>query len=127
MIYNDFGEWRKREKTLNNVKPVLFAHVELLELIFPTSKQCSMVNGEMYGYLDTYNLTMNGVQGANLIPMNFFKNMGTILSNIVQIDKCFEAWDGECAGRRLGQTTFNMLDPSIQAVYDALENDTLLV
>jgi hypothetical protein len=45
--------------------------------------------------------------------MNFFKKMGSILSNVVQLDSCFEAWNGECAGRRLGETTFFLLDPSV--------------
>ena len=125
-IYTDFDTWRPREKTANNVKPILFAHVGLLELIYPTSKECSSVNREVYDYIDAYNLAMNNPESLNLIPMNFFKNMGTILADIVQLDKCFELWDGQCAGERLGRTTFKMLDPSIKQVFEELESETLL-
>ena len=82
-IYSDFEKWRPREKTANNVKPILFAHVSLLELIYPTSKECSSVNTEVYRYIDAYNLSMNNPESLNLIPMNFFKNMGTIFADIV--------------------------------------------
>lgn len=83
-IYQDFEKWRPREKTANNVKPVLFAHVSLLELIYPTSQQCYLVNDEVYDQIDIIALAMNNPEGLNnLIPMNFFKNMGTILSDIV--------------------------------------------
>jgi len=37
LIYTDFEKWRKREKDWNNFKPIVFAHVEFLELIHPTS------------------------------------------------------------------------------------------
>ena len=111
LIYTDFERWRKRRKNFNNVKPIVFAHVSLLELLYPTSYSCSEVNDELYAYFDNYSLVMG--DQSNLITMNFFKNMGTILSNVVQLDSCFEEWDGECAGRRLGQTIFHLLDPSI--------------
>ena len=51
--------------------------------------------------------------------------MGTILANVVQLDECFEVWDGECAGRHLGLSTFSMLDPSIESKWNDLENDVL--
>ena len=114
--------WRKREKTLNNVKFVIFSHVELLELIYPTSLDCTGVNGELYTIFDQYSSVMND---TNLLTMNFFKNMGTILANVVQLDECFEIWDGTCAGRHLGLSTFSMLDPSIESKWNALENDVL--
>ena len=54
------------------------------------------------------------------------KNLGTILSNVVQLDSCFEEWSGECAGSRLGKVVFSMLDPAIETDYHNLENDILL-
>ena len=54
------------------------------------------------------------------------RNLGTILSNIVQFDTCFEQWDGECAGRRLGQTIFALLDPSVEQTLFDLEHNILL-
>ena len=83
LIYKDFSEWRKREKTLNNIKPIIYAHLELLELLYPTSKECSGVNNEMFGYFDYYNSVINGAESMDLIPMNFFRNMGTILADVV--------------------------------------------
>ena len=128
LIYTDFYAWRKREKTANNIKPAIFAHVELLELLYPTSFECSEVNQELYTYFDTYDsVILNGSQeSANLLSMNFFKNLGTIFANVVQLDTCFEAWDGVCAGKKLGATTFSMLDPSIVDSWNALENDVLI-
>lgn len=69
---------------------------------------------------------MEGAHNAQFIFMNFFKNLGTIMSNIVQLDSCFEEWNGECAGSRLGQTVFALLDPAIQTTWHNLENDILL-
>lgn len=126
-IWQDFEQFRPREKVANNVKPVIFAHISLLELIYPTSNECSLVNSEIYEHIDIISLAMNNPEGRrSLIPLNFFKNMGTILADIVQLDTCFQLWDGKCAGERLGRTTFKMLDPSIKSVYDSLENEIIL-
>ena len=83
LIYTDFEAWRKREKNLNNVKPIIFAHVELLELIYPTSVSCSGLNEELYTKFDLYNTMLNSTKNFTLISANFFRNMGTILSHIV--------------------------------------------
>ena len=40
LLYTDFEAWRHREKLLNNVKPIIFSHVEILELIYPASYAC---------------------------------------------------------------------------------------
>ena len=128
MIYTDFQKWKVREKDANNIKPIIFAHVELLELLYPTSSSCSELNAELYTYFDSYSATiLNGsFESQNLISMNFFKNLGTILSNVVQLDTCFEAWDGTCAGDKLGKTTFSLIDPSIVDSWNALANDVLI-
>ena len=52
LIYTDFEKWRKRETYLNNIKFMVFAHVELLELIYPSSESCSKVNSELYMFFD---------------------------------------------------------------------------
>ena len=83
-IWQDFEQFRPREKVANNVKPVIFAHIGLLELIYPTSNECSLVNDEVYQQIDLISLAMNNPEGRrSLIPLNFFKNMGTILADIV--------------------------------------------
>lgn len=126
LIYTDFNKWSQETVAINNVKPFIFEHVELLELIYPTSNSCSKVNDELYTLFDQYSDIMEGAQNAQLIFMNFFKHLGSIMSNVVQLDSCFEEWDGECAGRRLGRTVFALLDPAIQTTLHNLENDILL-
>ena len=49
---------------INNIKPILFAHVELLELIYPTSDSCSQVNNELYTFFDAYNNMIEGPQSS---------------------------------------------------------------
>ena len=58
--------------------------------------------------------------------MNFLKNVGTILANLFQVDSCYADFDGECMGQRLGTVAFSLLDPEIEAQWDALENDILI-
>jgi hypothetical protein len=36
------------------VKPAAFAHVELLELLYPTSYACSKVDDELYATMGSY-------------------------------------------------------------------------
>ena len=89
MFYTDYEKWKKSPVPLNNVKPIVFEHVELLELIYPTSDSCIKVNEELYSYIDRYNVVMDGTQNKVLIIFNGLKNLGTILSNVVQLDTCF--------------------------------------
>ena len=77
-------------------------------------------------FMDKYNAVMEGAENAQFISMNFFKNAGTILSNVVQLDSCFEDWSGKCAGRRLGTVVFSLLDPSIAETWHNLKNDILV-
>lgn len=63
---------------------------------------------------------------TTLIGMNGLHNLGTVLSNMVQLDECFENWNGKCAGERLGNTIYGLLDTSIITVWDALENDSYI-
>ena len=83
LIYTDFDEWKKREFLYNNIKPVIFAHVELLELPYPTSRICSQVTDELLVYFGEYVEIFTGPDSVNLILMNLFTNLGTILSNMV--------------------------------------------
>ena len=126
LIYTDFGEWRPRERLWNNVKPGVFAHIELLEMLYPTSHICSMVSDELYVYFGEYDRVFNGAGNVNYIAMNFFTNLGSILASVVQFDDCFKAFDGECVGQRLGLTTYTLLDPAVVAQWSALENNEFL-
>lgn len=58
--------------------------------------------------------------------MNSLKNMGTILANLFQVDSCYADLDGVCMGERLGKVAFSLVDPDIEAQWDALENDILI-
>ena len=98
LIYEDFSEWRPREKLWNNVKPGIFAHIDLLEMLYPTSHICSLVSDELYVHFTDYDDLMNGASSFNYISMNLFSNMGTILANVVLFDECFKTLDGQCVG-----------------------------
>lgn len=83
LIYTDFPKWQKRERFWNNIKPAIFAHVEVLEELYPVSLSCSRINEELYTYFVGYNTVLAGGDNFNLISMNFFSNMGTVLSHVV--------------------------------------------
>ena len=123
LLYTDFEAWRHREKLLNNVKPIIFSHVEILELIYPASYACQNLNSEIYTKLETYNDVVTADDSNNLILMNALKNLGTIFHEMLQIDTCFSTWDGECAGERLAKTTFALIDPAIIEDWNTLESD----
>ena len=126
ILYTDFATWRQRSKLLNNIKPIIFNHVELLELIYPTSDGCLNLNTEIYAGLESYNDVVTHASSRNLVMMNAFKNQGTIISNLFQIDTCFADWDGKCAGQRLATMTHALIDPAIKAQIESLEAGELI-
>ena len=83
MLYTDFEAWRHREKLLNNVKPIIFSHVEILELIYPASYACQNLNSEIYTKLEAYNDVVTADDSNNLILMNALKNLGTIFHEML--------------------------------------------
>ena len=83
MIYTDFEKWQKREQFWNNIKPAMFAHVELLEELYPVSLSCSRINEELYTYFSGYDKVLAGGDNFHLISMNFFTNLGSILTHVV--------------------------------------------
>ena len=125
LIWTDFAAWRKREKFLNNIKPIIFAHVELLELPYPTSRICTQVTDELNVYFAAYTDTFSGDDSFNLIAMNLFTNLGTMLANMVRFDGCFKDFDGVCVGSRLGMSTAILLDKDVVDKWAALENNEL--
>ena len=95
-------------------------------MLYPTSASCSKVSEELNARFAAYDSVMEQANNFELIAMNFFSNMGTVLASMVQLDDCFAAWDGTCAGYRLGLTTFTLLNPDVQAKWDALRNNQLI-
>ena len=60
LIYSDFQAWRRYPLLINNIKPVVFAHVSLLELLYPTSDSCARVDNELYSFFTRYDSFMQG-------------------------------------------------------------------
>jgi len=57
--------------------------VELLELLYPTSLECSQVSSELYAYFLEYDRVMDGANNYILIAFNFFQHVGTFLANAI--------------------------------------------
>lgn len=55
-----------------------------------------------------------------LVTMNVFKHLGTLLTDLVEIDECFYYWDGRCAGEKLGDIMTSLLNTEIEADYSSL-------
>ena len=57
--------------------------MELLELLYPTSLECSQVSSELYAYFLEYDRVMDGANNYILIAFNFFQHVGTFLANAI--------------------------------------------
>ena len=52
------------------------------------------------------------------MKINGVKSLGSLLANFVQLDDCFKAEDGICAGDKLGTFSYLLLDPTAYDIYD---------
>lgn len=95
-------------------------------MLYPTSRVCSLVSDELYLFFDEYNNVMAGGSNINLIMMNLFTNLGTVLTKVMLFDECFKAFNGKCVGQKLGEAAFTILDPAVVAKWEALKNNELL-
>merc|ERR1712183_862245 len=120
LIYSDLRTWGGHENVMDNVKVAVFAHFKFIEIMYPTVAFCVPFGEELRDYFSEIDVMFStGVRDV-LVTMNAFKNMGTLLQRLANIDECFYYWDGKCAGEHMGEMMISLLDPAIEADYEEL-------
>ena len=93
-------------------------HARFLEYFYPLSVFCGEVNNELLQYSyqvkDVFESPNRSVsENQVLLFTSIAKNLGTILHSLVQLDDCYETWDGICAGKKLGEAAHGFVDTSV--------------
>ena len=120
LIYTNIYHWGGHEAFMTNFKPALFAHLRFIELLHPTSAYCWKIDSELREYFTETQTVFDTDDRDQMVLMNTFKNLGTLMKDIAEIDECFYYWNGKCAGEKMGEIMLSLLDPSIEATHTEL-------
>ena len=125
-MYYDFHSWWGPGRFTTKLKPALYAHLNMLEYLYPVSTFCFSTNGELITLFEKnaqIMSTANGSPNTILLLMNGLKNFGSLLKDIMAVDDCFRKWDGKCAGEALGGAFLSLMNPDIIPVLADLYED----